>query len=94
MTSRDPLNLALGAELRAAREAAGFTRNQVCAHTLRRFCYRDLNAWEIGEHAPRLANLFDLCEVYGVPPGFVVARAERRLQLAQETATEPQEVAS
>ena len=51
--------------LRAARVNAGLTQEQV--HQSTGIARSTLKRWERGETSPKVTELADLCELYGIP---------------------------
>jgi len=54
--------------LTALRESKGMTQEQF-AKSLNRI-KQQISMWETGKHDPAIASLVDICNVYGVIPGY------------------------
>lgn len=58
----------LGRLLTQARSSASMTRDDVVNNSKTGFSRSSLQAWEAGEREPKLDNLYDLANLYGVHP--------------------------
>lgn len=68
----------LGDELRAAREAAGFTQERLAFKAGIHRTYVSL--LERGIKSPTIDVLFRICKSLGVSPSKIIARVERKLK--------------
>jgi transcriptional regulator with XRE-family HTH domain len=73
----------LGAEIRRAREAAGFTRPEVASQLS--LHPQTIAGYERGTTELSASGLIDLCELFGVPAPDVMARAMQRARIGLDT---------
>lgn len=77
------INVAVGAELRAAREAAGLTRPELVAQLPFKSTVPTLLNWELGHRAVSYARLVETARVLGRPAPDLMRRAIERVDAIQ-----------
>ncbi len=79
MTMRRPA-IEIGRALREARKARGLTLKQAAERSAGRFRPTSIAGYERGERSITLERFIDLCRLYGMDPGRLLAEIVRRLE--------------